>query len=245
MLAGDAFVTSGLVALGYFPCSPHEATVVITTRALEIFRIMRLRCPRLGIQPYVKGLCDMHGVRALLVLSNVRLMQAQAPFRPYLSTQFSVAFDLYLAALALVDERVKKLLGRNTREWRLKNACPPCLYKLEGEPPLLLPLLCTMDGNNSLKRFNRRERMMGENGADVPGESKERTDTRRAAGTYYLEDEEVNLWGDDRLDELMGQFPDEPVRPPRIEENADADISRSRSGARRRRWMAAPTAGKT
>ncbi|KAJ7294033.1 hypothetical protein C8J57DRAFT_1041842 [Mycena rebaudengoi] len=194
MLAGDAFVTSGLVALGYFPCAPHEATVVITTRTLEIFRVVRLRCPRLAIQPYVKALCDMHG----------------APFCPYLSTQFSIAFDLYLAALAIVDQHVKNLLGRGSREWRLKNACPPCMYKLEGEPPLLLPLLCTMDGNNSLKRFNRRERVMGENRVEAPGDSKERADNRRAPGNYYLEDEEVNLWGDDRLEELKRSFPDEP-----------------------------------
>ena len=29
--------------------------------------------------------------------------------------------------------------------------CPPCLYKIESEPPLKFSLLAAMDGNNSLK----------------------------------------------------------------------------------------------
>ena len=29
--------------------------------------------------------------------------------------------------------------------------CPPCLYKVEGEPSLKFNLLAAMDGNNSLK----------------------------------------------------------------------------------------------
>jgi hypothetical protein len=125
LLAGDASIPAGLVNLGYFPCSPHTATVVVTTRALELFRITSLRCPRLAIQPWVKSLCDIHGV----------------PFRPYLATQFSVAFDLYLATRAIVDARVKAVPHRNTPDWRLKNACPACMYKVEGEPELALPFL--------------------------------------------------------------------------------------------------------
>ncbi|KAJ7232098.1 hypothetical protein C8J57DRAFT_1091368 [Mycena rebaudengoi] len=195
MLAGDRFVASSLVELSYFPVLPHEPTVVITTWVLEIFRIIRLRCPRLAIQPYVKSLCDIHGV----------------PFRTYLSTQFSIAFELYLATLALVDQRVKRLLGRDTHDWHLKNACPPCTYKLEGEPPLPLPFLCTMDGNNSLKRFNRRERVAGKGGVDVAGDSKERANNRKAPGTYYLEQEEVDVWADENLEELMKGFVPKPV----------------------------------
>ncbi|KAJ7232802.1 hypothetical protein C8J57DRAFT_1480529 [Mycena rebaudengoi] len=200
MLIGDVFVTSGLVELGYFPCSPNEPNVVITTRTLEIFRVAHLRCPRLAIQPYVKTLCDIDGV----------------PFRPYLSNQFSIAFDLYLATRAIVDQRVKAVLGRDTPDWRLKNACPPCVYKLEGEPPLPLPFLCTMDGNNSLKRFHRRERdvVREEGGAtarEVPGESKERKDNRTAPGDYYLTREEVNKWAEGGIDELMRGFVPDPL----------------------------------
>ncbi|KAF7367089.1 hypothetical protein MSAN_00968400 [Mycena sanguinolenta] len=70
-------------------------------------------------------------------------------------SQFSIALDLYLAICAEADRRVQAALGRDSPNWRLKNACPACLSKLEGEDPIPLPLLVTMDGNNSLKRFWR------------------------------------------------------------------------------------------
>ncbi|KAJ7124029.1 hypothetical protein C8R43DRAFT_899278 [Mycena crocata] len=190
MLAEDAFVASGLVHLGYFPCASKEPSVALTTRVLEVYRVAHLRCPRLAIQPFVKSLCDIHGV----------------PFRPYLSTQFSIAFDLYLATLAIVNKRVLALLRRDTPNWRLANACAPCMYKLEDEPPMLFPILTTHDGNNSLSRFWRQERT--EDGA--PGGSKERVDDREVPGDYYLSREKVDAWGKAELEELMKGFTDEP-----------------------------------
>lgn len=103
---------------------------------------------------------------------------------------------------------MKHVLGRDTPNWRLKNACPACMYKLEGEPPLVLPLLTTMDGNNSLKRFHRRERT--EEGS--AGASKEREDSRQVPGDYYLSPEEVNEWGKEELEELLKGFTPDPVR---------------------------------
>ncbi|KAJ7067709.1 hypothetical protein B0H15DRAFT_794140 [Mycena belliarum] len=190
MLAGEDNVSSNYVKLGYFPCSASGATVVLTTRVLEVYRVARLRCPRLAIQPFVKALCDIHGV----------------PFRPYLSTQFSIAFDVYIATLAIVDARIKTTLRRDTPDWRLKNACPACMYKLEEEPPLLLPFLSTKDGNNSLKRWDRRER----EGDGTAGASKERADGRKVPGDYYLSREEVDSWGQDELEELMKGFTPDP-----------------------------------
>ncbi|KAJ7066787.1 hypothetical protein B0H15DRAFT_794385, partial [Mycena belliarum] len=191
MLAGEDNVSSNYVKLGYFPCSASGATVVLTTRVLEVYRVARLRCPRLAIQPFVKALCDIHGV----------------PFRPYLSTQFSIAFDVYIATLAIVDARIKTTLRRDTPDWRLKNACPACMYKLEEEPPLLLPFLSTKDGNNSLKRWDRRER----EGDGTAGASKERADGRKVPGDYYLSREEVDSWGQDELEELMKGFTPDPA----------------------------------
>ncbi|KAJ7451074.1 hypothetical protein FB451DRAFT_1284595 [Mycena latifolia] len=185
MFARDKFVASGLINLGLVPCSPYGPTVAITIRTLEVFRVTRLRCPRLGIQPYVRALCDIHGVA----------------FRSYLSTQFSIAFDVYLATLAEVEKRIQKALGRDTPNWRLKNACPPCMYKLEGEPELLLPLLTTMDGNNSLRRFKQTSRP--EEDDEVPGASKARKDDREVPGDYYLLREEVDKWAKEGLEDLM------------------------------------------
>ncbi|KAJ6522106.1 hypothetical protein DFH09DRAFT_1251024 [Mycena vulgaris] len=173
------------------PVAPHLPSVVITLRALEVFRVAHLRCPRLGIQAFVRTLCDMHGV----------------PPRPYLAYQFTIAFDLYLGMRAIVDKHVQVTLGRDTPNWRIKNTCPACMYKLEGEEPLDIPLLFTMDGNNSLKRFMRREReQVSEDGTTAPGASKERKDNRVPPGDYYLSREVVDKWGKEGLDELMKGF---------------------------------------
>src|ERR1700742_2057930 len=113
-------MASALVRQGLMPVVPLEPTVAITTRALDVFRAAHLRCPRLGAQAFVRALCDLHGV---------------AP-RPYLYTQFAVAFDLFLAVQEIVRKRVQAALGRDGPNWRLKNACPACLYNLEGEVTL-------------------------------------------------------------------------------------------------------------
>ncbi|KAJ6532936.1 hypothetical protein DFH09DRAFT_1092678, partial [Mycena vulgaris] len=191
LIPEDRYVSSGCVRQGWMPVAAYFPTVVISLRALEIYRVMNLRCPRLGIQPFVRALCDIHGV---------------AP-RPWLASQFSVAFDVYLAIRAVVDGRVKVALGRNTPDWRLKNTCLSCLYKLEGEPSLPLPLLGTYDGNNSLSRFEIREKeKVLDDGTTAPGASKERFDNREVPGDYYLPRAEVDKWAKEGLDELMKGF---------------------------------------
>ncbi|KAF8169554.1 hypothetical protein K438DRAFT_1909486 [Mycena galopus ATCC 62051] len=173
------------------PVAPYFPTVVITIRALEIYRVARLRCPRLGIQAFMRALCDIHGV---------------AP-RPWLGTQFSVVFDLYLAIRARVEKRVEVALGRDTPNWRLKNACPACLYKLEDEPHLEIPLMATFDGNNLLSRFETREKTrVDTDGSTTAGASRERKDDRTAPGDYYLSREEVNKWAKDGFSDLMRGF---------------------------------------
>ncbi|KAJ7873649.1 hypothetical protein B0H14DRAFT_2162047, partial [Mycena olivaceomarginata] len=82
-------------------------------------------CPTLSIQSWVKSLCDLHG----------------KPFVAYLIQQFTICFDLYLKMLRTVDARVAKALGRDDPDWRLKNCCPACTYKLEGEEKLIFSML--------------------------------------------------------------------------------------------------------
>ncbi|KAJ7776444.1 hypothetical protein B0H16DRAFT_1659785 [Mycena metata] len=172
------------------PAAAVFPSVVITVRVLEVFRRLQLRCPRLGVQAFVRALCDLHGV---------------AP-RSYLAAQFSVAFDVYLAIRAAVEKSVQVALGRDTPDWRLKNACPSCLYKLEGEADIPLPFLATIDGNNSLKRFWRREREVEADGSMAPGVSKELHDSRAPPGDYYLPREEVDKWAKEGLEDLMREF---------------------------------------
>ncbi|KAJ7840296.1 hypothetical protein B0H14DRAFT_2587525 [Mycena olivaceomarginata] len=65
---GDS-IAPALILEGMVPCAPYKPNVAITVRVLEVFRVLHARAPQLAIQPYVKSLCDLHGV----------------PFRPYLS----------------------------------------------------------------------------------------------------------------------------------------------------------------
>ncbi|KAJ7194634.1 hypothetical protein B0H12DRAFT_1245841 [Mycena haematopus] len=189
LIQGDRYVGSACVRHGWMPVSPYYPTVVITIRALEMYRVTHLRCPRLGIQAFTRALCDIHGV---------------AP-RPWLASQFSVAFDVYLAIRA----RVQVVLARDSPNWCLKNACPPCLYKLEGEVQLEIPFMCTMDGNNSLSRFAMREREeVFADGTTAPGQSKERRDNHTVLGDYYLSREEVDKWAKG-LEDLMKDFEDD------------------------------------
>ncbi|KAJ7767067.1 hypothetical protein B0H14DRAFT_3509890 [Mycena olivaceomarginata] len=92
--------------------------------------------------------------------------------------------------------RVEAALGHDTPNWRLKNACPACLYMLEGEDELLLPVLTTQDGNNSLSRHGQMERPE-EEGSDEGDasvmRSRAREDNCKVPGDYYLSrDEEWN-----------------------------------------------------
>jgi hypothetical protein len=51
---------------------------------------------------------------------------------------------------------VAESLQRDSPDWRLKHACPTCMYVLTDEPNLTFSLLYAMDGNDSLKRVLRR-----------------------------------------------------------------------------------------
>ncbi|KAJ3761727.1 hypothetical protein EV360DRAFT_92860 [Lentinula raphanica] len=172
-----------LVRNGVFPCSPGIASVGVSTRTLEVYRIQLLRCPRMSIKAFVKSICDIQAV----------------PFKPYLQVQFSIAFDLYLNVLSLIKKRVMAALGRDSPNWRLANACPCCLYRVDGEPDLRFQLLATWDGNNSLKRLRRTER--SDTIDDMPqlGKSKEKVDTWQAGGDYYLSREEVDKWSKESI----------------------------------------------
>ncbi|KAF9036399.1 hypothetical protein BJ165DRAFT_1417245 [Panaeolus papilionaceus] len=178
----DTFAS--FVRQGMIPCAPEAPTVAFTIRTLELFRTASLRCPRLSIQAFTKTLCDLH----------------RKPYQSYLSKQFSVAYDAYLDILGIVDERVNVALGRDEKGWRLRHACAPCTYKLQGEPNLKFSMLLTMDGNDLLKRLARRDRTEEMEGGRELGENHERNDPRIVRGDYYLSREEVDRWGKGSVD---------------------------------------------
>ncbi|KAI0684586.1 hypothetical protein BC835DRAFT_1292791, partial [Cytidiella melzeri] len=120
---------------GYLPTAPRNASTAIVFQVLEAYRQLHRVCPKLSIYAQVQALCHLHG----------------QPFSRSFVGQFSSTFDVYLEILHRVDNRVNEELKRDSPEWRLRNACPPCMYTLTDEPDLELSLLCSMDGNSSLK----------------------------------------------------------------------------------------------
>ncbi|KAJ3558554.1 hypothetical protein NP233_g11487 [Leucocoprinus birnbaumii] len=188
---GPEGIVALLVKRGLVPCAPLCPSIAVTTRLLELYRNVHLRCPHLSIHAFIQSLCDLHGI----------------PFRPYLSTQFSICYDLYSDIRAEVQLRVNQALGRGASDWQLRNACPACTYKLEGEPPLVHELLFTMDGNDSLKRVIRKDTYED---LDDPNRdqapiliSKEAMDSQRVPGDYYLEREMVDRWAKDHVMEAL------------------------------------------
>jgi hypothetical protein len=193
LAVGDQGIPASLVRQGLMPCAPFSPSLAISTRLLVLYRNTHLRCPHLAIQPFVKGLCDLHGI----------------PFRPYLSQQFSICYDLYLSIREDVQQRVAVALGRDSPNWRLSPACPACTYKLEGEADLIFKMLVTMDGNDSLKRIICRQPLAtpaeGEPEPEGPqvGDSRELTDLRTVGGDYLLSREKVDRWARAILQEML------------------------------------------
>ena len=199
-IASDAFVTSAIVRHGLIPCSPYTPTAAFTVRVLELYRVSHNRCPHFSVHAFIKTLCDLHA----------------SPFKPYLCRQFGISYDLYLRIRAGVDQRVQIALKRNTPDWKLRHACPPCTYELEDEPKLKFRMLYTVDGNDSLKRIIRREDPPLVTGIEeetpahpILNPSKELTDTREIETNSYLTNKQVDKWSKETLATLCPAYNEE------------------------------------
>jgi hypothetical protein len=100
--------------------------------------------------------------------------------------QFSAAYDVYLEILYCVDQRLQRALSHDTPHWRLLNSCPPCFYKLHDEPALDFDWLISIDGNNSLKRWD----------STIYGTTA-REDSRKARSDYWVDPGAVNNFKDE------------------------------------------------
>jgi hypothetical protein len=110
----------------------------------------------------------------------------QVPYNAYLTTQFSVAFDAYLEICRQVDQQINTALKYDTHISYLRQSCPCCFYKLEGEPDLDFSSFVSIDGNNSLKRLGTTVR-----------NTNERLDSRTIVSDRWLTPEEVNRFKDE------------------------------------------------
>ncbi|KAF6751976.1 hypothetical protein DFP72DRAFT_1033987 [Ephemerocybe angulata] len=186
---GDFTPACSLLREGLVGNVPIKPSFAVSLRTLEIYRTVHLRSPHLALEPYIKSLCDIYG----------------ASYRTALREVLSACYDLYLRLRDEVELRVTNALDR-TGLWRVKNVCPACTYKLEGEDTLLFSILVTMDGNDSLKRIIRRSLEATQVPLDddemqptqtQPGASAERNNGRTvdSDGVYYISREQADRQG--------------------------------------------------
>lgn len=131
----DTYINTGYIRSGYLPVNPLVNQTLIALNTMELYHSIFMRCPRLGIQPFVRAVCDLQGVR----------------FKNNLSVQFSSAYNLYTRLIWSTHSKVMAALGRDTPNWHMLNNCPSCQYEVKGEPTLPIRMLLAIDGNNSLK----------------------------------------------------------------------------------------------
>lgn len=132
------------------------------------------------------------------------------PFHHYLVNQFSIAYDVYLDIIRIVDKRIKQALGRDTPSWRLLNACPACNYRLEDEPPLQFSKLIAIDGNNSLRRVD----------PTVTKDFNVLQDSRTRTSDIWLSPDEVNRF----KDEVKSRGTAAPSRNQPEQEDTEVDV---------------------
>ncbi|KAJ3724216.1 hypothetical protein DFJ43DRAFT_1003285 [Lentinula guzmanii] len=187
----DTYTNASYIRSGYLPFNPLLNQTLVSLDTLELYHNLFMRCPRLGIQPFIRALCDLQGIRS----------------KNNLSVQYSSAYDLYIRLVEAVRSKVLDALNRTTPHWRMLNNCPCCQYEVVGEPELPIRMLIAIDGNNSLKRFQRRESPLGD-GQEL-GVEKERPDDRVGGGDYFLQEEQVNLWDESQWFKWPGWTPKE------------------------------------
>ncbi|KAI5984616.1 hypothetical protein EDD15DRAFT_2390391 [Pisolithus albus] len=159
-----------LVLAGYLSPTPISPTIAISISTLELYRLLRLRKPSFSVEAYTKVICDLY----------------KWPYRRRYRNAIANAFDVYLAIKRIVDGHVAAALGRDTPDWRVKNACPPCRYKvrLQDEPKLKYSCMLAFDGNNSLSRMTvAAGRQVG--------------DQRVFYSDYFLDKDYVNLFANE------------------------------------------------
>ncbi|KAH8107285.1 hypothetical protein DFH11DRAFT_1549792 [Phellopilus nigrolimitatus] len=128
-----------------------------------------------SIRAFVRALCDLH----------------KEPYKRSMRGAFSSAYDVYIEIIHTVDSRLNGFLCETIIS-KYQDACPACVYRVDGEPHLKYSMLTCMDGNESMKRV-RRTRTVDE---DV-NICVERPDGRGRGSHMFLEAEEVEIFKDE------------------------------------------------
>lgn len=85
------------------------------------------------------------------------------------------------------------------------NACAACQYRLKEDEPLDVRVALQADGNDSLKRVERKEDKLvqrEDSGEELPPASRERIDRRVAGEDYFIAPKEVDVWDEGNWDDI-------------------------------------------
>lgn len=93
-----------------------------------------------------------------------------------------------------IRRRLQKVLEHEDELYEVKNVCPPCMHKLEGEPQLEYSMMVELDGNNSLKHVLRNWFETDASGRRVIVENIDRETGKELKTPMYLTAEEVNIF---------------------------------------------------
>jgi hypothetical protein len=110
-------IPESLMKIGYLATTPVSPSMAISISTLELYRRIRLRQPSFSFQGFAKVICDLYSLT----------------YNRKYATALSKGFQTYLRILKNIDKQVKGKLGWEGEDWRVKNACPPCTYKVSKE----------------------------------------------------------------------------------------------------------------
>ena len=128
---GDNPVPVNLALHGFLAKTPSLPTIAIGFRTLELFHRIRLRKASMSVEAFTRVICDYYNVCCSKLISPTYLhwlLSFQVPFRRYYRTVLSETYEIYVRILNIVRERIDAILGWNTPDWRVKNACKACCY---------------------------------------------------------------------------------------------------------------------
>ena len=128
----DEEANVALIHQGLLGASPTQPTVAFTIEALEFYHQLRRCQGNISIQTIIKVLCAIHNVRSIfyiLISGYILTIHLKITYTNLLRNQFASALDAYLDILRRVQTLVNDALGRGPG-WRIRNACPPCGYKV-------------------------------------------------------------------------------------------------------------------
>jgi hypothetical protein len=161
-------IAEALARNGYLGSTPETPSVAVSFRTLELYYRLRIRKPSFSVEAFAKVVCDHYKVSDQCWLSVHLLTCSKVPYHRRYRLAIANTFDVYLAIQRSVDKQVLHELGRDTHNWRVLNACPPCGYEvctsyheinsnltidqLENEPDLKFRRMLAVDGNSSLSR---------------------------------------------------------------------------------------------